>query len=206
MTETQQKAFDAFTASAKAWFTMEAERLGWTSMKHVPIVCKTYLATYFEDIEDGETCVDNRLVLEIGVFHDCDRTPTSACSGCSDVESIYYSIGGDSESEELLQEWARLFNDDVSPFMPDFFNWDGNAEPDGDIILCDWDDYDDDDPDGDFDFADPTGVSSLRRATESNPRNLPCRQCGRENVLTPKDRSLGYVCDMCANLNERGGW
>lgn len=208
MTETQQKVFDIFTASAKAWFTMEAERLDWHKIDNIKHLCKTYLATYFDEVEDGETCVSNRLVLEIGVFHDCEHTPTTECTGCSEVESIYYSIGGDSACSELLQEWAKSFNDDVSPFMPDMLGWDGDEDEDdddeGDIILCDWDDYDDDDPDGDFDFADPTGVSSLRRATASNPRNLPCRQCGRENMLTPKDRSLGYVCDMCANQNERG--
>lgn len=209
MTETQQKAFDAFVASAKAWFTMEAERLDWHKIDNLKHACKTYLATYHNELEDGETCVDNRLALQIGVFHDCDRTSTNHCTGCSEVESIYYSIGGDSASEEMLIEWANAFNDDPSNFMPDMLGWSGDNDDDddeGDIILCDWDDYDDDDPDGDFDFADPTGVSSLRRATESNPRNLPCRQCGRENVLTPKDRSLGYVCDTCANLNERGGF
>jgi hypothetical protein len=210
MTETQRKVFDAFTASAKAWFTMEAERLEWHKIEHIQHHCKTYLATYFDEIEDGETCVDNRLVLEIGVFHDCEHRPGTECTGCSEVESIYYSIGGDSASEELLMEWADLFNADPSDFMPDMLGWDGNPLPeDGDddeddIIRCDWDDYDDDDPDGDFDFADPTGVSSLRRATASNPRNLPCGQCGRENVLTPKDKHLGYVCDTCANQNEKG--
>ncbi len=63
------------------------------------------------------------------------------------------------------------------------------------------DDWDDDDR---SDFADPGGESALRAETSSNPRNLPCGQCGRENMLTPKDKHRGYVCDSCANQNERG--
>lgn len=202
MTEAQQMAFDAFTISVKAWFTMLAENLDWHKIDNIKHMCKTYLATYFDNIEDGETCVDNRLVLEIGVFKDCEGTSSTECTGCSEVESIYHSIGGDSDSAELLQMWAEAFNDDPSRFMPDFLGWDGEDDDDDDIVL----DWDDDDPDGDFDFADPGGTSALRRATASNPRNLPCNQCGRQNVLTPKDRSLGYVCDICADQNERGGW
>jgi hypothetical protein len=53
-------------------------------------------------------------------------------------------------------------------------------------------------------FANPGGNSALRAATERNPRNLPCPTCGRENVLTPIDRSRGYQCDHCANQAERG--
>jgi len=53
-------------------------------------------------------------------------------------------------------------------------------------------------------FADPYGKSALRAATETNPRNLPCPTCGRENMLTPKDKSLGYQCDHCADALERG--
>ena len=60
-----------------------------------------------------------------------------------------------------------------------------------------------DDPYDDDDFADPGGRSALR-ATKDNPRNLPCPTCGRENVLTPKDRALGYQCDVCADLAESG--
>lgn len=56
------------------------------------------------------------------------------------------------------------------------------------------------------DFADPGGRSALRAATRSNPRNLPCPTCGRKNTLTPKDRALGYQCDRCADLAERGGY
>lgn len=70
------------------------------------------------------------------------------------------------------------------------------------------DDYDGDDlidDDYDIDFADPGGNSALRAATKDNPRNLPCPDCGTENVLTPKDRELGYCCNRCADRNE-GGW
>ena len=66
------------------------------------------------------------------------------------------------------------------------------------------------DYDPDFDlidgvgFADPGGRSALRAATKSNPRNLPCPDCGRKNALTPIDRARGYCCDACADRNERG--
>ncbi|MHA2066922.1 MAG: hypothetical protein ACXABY_21340 [Candidatus Thorarchaeota archaeon] len=53
-------------------------------------------------------------------------------------------------------------------------------------------------------FADPGGESALRAATPDNPRNLPCPTCGRENMLTPKDRALGYQCDICARELELG--
>ena len=55
-----------------------------------------------------------------------------------------------------------------------------------------------------LEFQDPGGNSALRRATKSNPRNLPCPTCGRKNMLTRKDRQLGYQCDICANEAERG--
>lgn len=63
------------------------------------------------------------------------------------------------------------------------------------------DDWEDDDR---SDFADPGGESSLRAETSSNPRNLPCGQCGAANRLTPKDKHHGYVCDSCARQNEQG--
>jgi hypothetical protein len=65
-------------------------------------------------------------------------------------------------------------------------------------------DYDDDTRDYDIDFADPGGRSALRAATRSNPRNLPCPTCRRPNQLTPKDKSLGYQCDRCADRAESG--
>lgn len=46
--------------------------------------------------------------------------------------------------------------------------------------------------------------SALRAATKSNPRNLPCPNCKRRNVLTPEDRARGYQCDACANRAESG--
>jgi len=54
-------------------------------------------------------------------------------------------------------------------------------------------DFDNDTIDG-VGFADPGGRSALRAATKSNPRNLPCPDCGRENVLTPADVRAGYFC------------
>lgn len=56
------------------------------------------------------------------------------------------------------------------------------------------------------DFEHPGENSALRRATASNPRNLPCPTCGRKNMLTPADRARGYQCDHCADLQERGGF
>lgn len=54
------------------------------------------------------------------------------------------------------------------------------------------------------DFADPGGESALRAATSDNPRNLPCPTCKRPDLLTPKDRQLGYQCDGCARQDEIG--
>lgn len=51
-------------------------------------------------------------------------------------------------------------------------------------------------------FADPGGRSALHPADTSNPRNLPCPNCGEENVLTPRDRAKGYQCDRCADAAE----
>ena len=51
-------------------------------------------------------------------------------------------------------------------------------------------------------FADPRGNSALRAASPSNPRNLPCPNCGTKNVLTPEDRARGYQCDRCADAAE----
>jgi hypothetical protein len=55
-------------------------------------------------------------------------------------------------------------------------------------------------------FASPGSNSALRAATESNPRNKPCPTCKRKNRLTPKDVALGYQCDTCADMAERGGY
>jgi hypothetical protein len=209
MTDNQRKAFDAFTASAKAFFTMEAERLTWHWMANITCICKTYMATFCEDIEDGVTCVDNRLTVEIGVFMDCERSPTDACQGCEEVSSIYYSIGSDSCNADLLKEWCKLLNEDAAPYMPDMFKWEGdNIDPDIEDEDEDEDEiddipYDDDDYLG---FADPGGDSALRAETSSNPRIFDCPQCRHPNMLTPLDKSLGYVCDRCAGLNEGPGY
>ncbi len=71
--------------------------------------------------------------------------------------------------------------------------------------MYDDDDYPDRDDDGDVPFADPGGRSALRAASKSNPRNLPCPNCKRKNVLTPADRERGYQCDSCADRAEGGG-
>ena len=57
------------------------------------------------------------------------------------------------------------------------------------------------DEDRDNDFADPGGRSALR----AGKRNLPCPNCGRKNMLTRKDRELGYQCDRCADAAEGYG-
>lgn len=65
--------------------------------------------------------------------------------------------------------------------------------------------YDSDyDSDYDLDFQDPGGSSALRRATKSNPRNLPCPTCKQPNRLTRKDKQCGYQCDACADRQEFG--
>lgn len=69
-------------------------------------------------------------------------------------------------------------------------------------MLC-MSNYDRDD-DYDCDFADPGGRSALRAASRSNPRNKPCPNCKRKNVLTLKDVRLGYQCDSCADTAEGG--
>ena len=66
-------------------------------------------------------------------------------------------------------------------------------------------DYEPDEWDGMCErFADPGGESALYCESESNPRNLPCPNCGEENVLTPADRASGYQCDVCAQQQEMG--
>ena len=72
-----------------------------------------------------------------------------------------------------------------------------------------WDDIDRrPDDDDDDSLIDGVGFarsgSALRCATASNPRNLPCPNCGGENLLTEIDRMRGYQCDNCADRAERG--
>jgi hypothetical protein len=68
----------------------------------------------------------------------------------------------------------------------------------------------DDDRDDRYDeegycFADPGGRSALRASSKTNPRNLPCPNCGGLNLLTPADKAHGYQCDRCADACESGG-
>lgn len=73
------------------------------------------------------------------------------------------------------------------------------------LFMSHHDEYDDDRDDEPIDgvgFARPG--SALRAATRDNPRNLPCPNCGAENVLTALDRARGYQCDSCADRAERG--
>lgn len=58
------------------------------------------------------------------------------------------------------------------------------------------------DDDFDMEFENPGGRSALRASSKSNPRNLPCPTCGQPNRLTPKDVSLGYQCNSCADKDE----
>lgn len=46
--------------------------------------------------------------------------------------------------------------------------------------------------------------SALRASSKQNPRDRPCPSCGRPNMLTPKDVSLGYQCDRCADAAKSG--
>ncbi len=75
----------------------------------------------------------------------------------------------------------------------------------GAVFGQDWEDWDDERPmiDG-VGFADPGGHSSLRAATEDNPRDRPCPTCGAQNVLTRIDEQNSYQCDRCADAAERG--
>lgn len=55
-------------------------------------------------------------------------------------------------------------------------------------------------------FARPGSNSALRAATNKNPRNLPCPNCGEPNRLTAADKARGYQCDSCADRAEGCGW
>jgi len=68
----------------------------------------------------------------------------------------------------------------------------------------DYYDYAPDDEDR-SEFADPGGRSALRAACKGNPRIYSCPTCKTRNVLTRKDKALGYCCDVCADQTERGG-
>ena len=77
-----------------------------------------------------------------------------------------------------------------------------NIDPDEDEYWLD--DRDGEEPIDGVGFADPGGRSALRAATEDNPRDRPCPDCGAENVLTPIDVARGYRCDRCADRSEMG--
>jgi hypothetical protein len=72
----------------------------------------------------------------------------------------------------------------------------------------DYDDYspydlgDDEDLIDGVGFADPGGRSALRAETPDNPRDQPCPNCGKKDVLTRIDRQRGYQCDRCADRAE----
>ena len=68
--------------------------------------------------------------------------------------------------------------------------------------MYEYDEYDEDRSD----FAEPGARSALRAASKRNPRNRPCPTCKRTNRLTPRDVSLGYQCDACADRDEGGGY
>jgi hypothetical protein len=79
---------------------------------------------------------------------------------------------------------------------------DDDFEEEDDSSWYDDEDFDEDDR---LVFADPGGRSALRAASEDNPRNLPCPNCGSPNRLTPADVALGYQCDTCADSAEGYG-
>ena len=54
----------------------------------------------------------------------------------------------------------------------------------------------------DHDFRDPGGRSALRKGK----RIHPCPTCKRKNMLSRKDKDLGYQCDYCADSLEGCGF
>lgn len=104
-----------------------------------------------------------------------------------------------------------MYDDDYPEYpeddMNDFEDFRDDEDPDTDE--CDdpeMDDLDDEEAFVRQRFADPGGKSALHAASASNPRNLPCPTCRRENVLTAKDVAKGYQCDACADEAEGGGY
>ena len=104
---------------------------------------------------------------------------------------------------DILSEHSRYYDDDEDEFFDDERD-DYYDEPGLEDEWYDDDVYDDEEQMRADMFQDPGGNSALRRATRSNPRNLPCPTCGQENRLTPKDKALGYQCDDCADMQEFG--
>ena len=95
---------------------------------------------------------------------------------------------------------------DEDDFESDREQFDAHADPDEFDDGPPYNRFDDDCGEDDYSmFEDPGGNSALRRATRDNPRNLPCPTCGREDMLTPADKALGYQCDICADAAEGYG-
>ena len=89
---------------------------------------------------------------------------------------------------------ADLSNDEECTAMHD----DDDDDLDQEIDEIDWrDEYDED-----VLFENPG--SALRKVTADNPRCYPCPQCHTEDALTLLDVRQHYVCDRCADSNERG--
>jgi hypothetical protein len=108
---------------------------------------------------------------------------------------------------ELVEPSARVFFKRAQSLPPVR----SRLEPEENPMSRRYDDYqsfgpDYDYGDNDIKFANPGGSSALRAACKGNPRNRPCPSCGKPNRLTPKDVSLGYQCDSCADALEGGGW
>ena len=53
-----------------------------------------------------------------------------------------------------------------------------------------------------YSFRDPGGHSALR----NGKRIYPCPTCGRDNMLSQKDKDRGYQCDFCADAAEGIGF
>lgn len=89
------------------------------------------------------------------------------------------------------------------------YNGEMEDDPEDDFDDDDFDEDcmedDDDEHDARIMFADPGGRSALLSASDRNPRNLPCPNCGEPNRLTPADRNAGYQCDSCADRSEGYG-
>jgi ribosomal protein L37AE/L43A len=46
----------------------------------------------------------------------------------------------------------------------------------------------------------------LRASGPDNPRIYSCPTCHTRQVLTRRDKELGYQCNSCADQQERGGY
>lgn len=114
---------DAILAMAKAWFTYHAVKLGWDKIPDAKYKCKTFGCNYgvMSEVEDTASNIDNRLVIEIGLFHDCNGTETKPCEDdCSEVESIQFSIGGECDTYDDLVLWMEEIHNLEHRYMPDF--------------------------------------------------------------------------------------